>query len=336
MYDVSLHIAIVQPVLKRSLKLFSVEKLRTKRSVHSLIDTADFSVPATFRLKKANGEKLSSEQTAKVFKEGDGIEIKLGHDGKLNSEFKGFIRRVNLTDPVTVECEGYSWQLRRKAPVKSWKTVKLKEVLQTLIEGTDITIHPDTPEVTLAPFYMGAKNEDALEVLEELKKTEALTAYFIDGNQLFVGQELTATTDKQVIHKLGYNTLDEDELKYRSKDEVKIHVSITYRDAKGKLHHTTAGERGGLEIKYNYGMLTAEQAKTSALREAEKKSYEGYEGKLIATWVPYCQPGWADKLLDPQYKEREQTVIVETVECKLDDRGDWRILELGKVLNKQK
>lgn len=336
MYSVSLHIAIVQPELKRSLNVYSVEKLHTKRSVHSLVDTASFSVPISYRLEKPNGEKISSEQTAKVFKQGDKIEFRLGHDGNLKSEFKGFIRRVNFTDPVIVECEGYSWQLRRKAPVKSWKTVQLKEVLQLLTEGTDITIHPDTPEVTLSPFYMGRKNEDALEVLEELKKTEALTAYFIDGNQLFVGQELTASTDKQVIHKLGYNTLDEDDLKYRSKEDVKIHVSITYRDEKGKLKHTTAGERGGLEIKYNYGILTAEQAKLSALAESEKSRYEGYEGKLIATWVPYCQHGWADKLLDSKYKEREQTVIIETVECKLDDGGDWRILELGKVINKQK
>lgn len=335
MYRPNAKILITQT--DRKLEGNGVIELRTQRSVHSLMDEAKFMLPITSRLVKPNKEKLRSEQTAVAIHEGDQLEILLGHDGDFKSEFKGFIKRVNFTDPVVFECEGYSWKLKRTpAPKKSWKTVQLKEVLDLLLKDTGITIHPDTPQITLAPFYMGDKNENAFEVLENLKNTKVLTAFFIDGDQLYVGSKYVPNANNQVVHKLGYNTLEEDDLKFRRKEDVKVHISITYKDKKGKTHHTTTGEKGGLELNYTFGVLnSAEEAKAMALTKAEHYTYEGYEGKLTATWVPFCQHGWSDKILDPLYHEREETVIVETVECRLGDYADERIVELGKVINKQ-
>lgn len=336
-YKVSLNIIITQD--SRKLYATSVESLRVEKSLHTLVDTAIVRLPITARLDK-EGVLSPSEDVAKVFHENDLIEIQLGHDDQLNSEFKGFIKRVNLSDPCEIECEGYSWQLRRKAPVKSWKTVTLKEVLNTLIEGTDIVLHADVANVTMSPFYMGLKGENGIEVIEELKKysDESLIAYFIDGNQLYVGPYGLAQTDKAVTYSLGWNTLEDEELKFRRAEDVKVHVTYTWKDEDGKAHHGTAGESGGLEINFtNLGRFAnAEAAKNKALAMAKLHQYEGYEGRITALWVPYCQPGFKANLLDDQYNERQQSCIAEGITVILDDRGDERIIELGQKVNKQK
>lgn len=332
-YKVNVNIIISQQA--RTLRALSAFSIRVKKSIHSLVETAMVQLPITARLEK-EGTLLPSEETAKVFAEGDAVEIQLGHDNTLKTEFKGFINRVNFSDPCTLELEGYSWQLKRKAEAKSWKSVKVKEVLNLLIAGTGITIHPDTTDVELKPFSI--QNENGIQVIESIKKAsdEYLVAYFIDGNQLYVGPENFALRDQVVKYKLGWNTLQDEELKLRHADDVKVKVNYCWRDKKGKRHHGSAGKSGGIEINYNdLGRFPdAETAKTKALALSQLKQYEGYEGRVTALLVPYCQPGWKASVLDDQYKEREGGYIVEGVTVILDGRGDERIVEIGKKISK--
>lgn len=335
-YQVSVHIIISQA--NRTLRAGSVIDLRAKKSIHTLVDTASFRLPITCRLQK-EGRLLPSEDTARVFNEGDAVEIQLGHDGDLKTEFKGFIKRVNFADPCEIECEGYSWQLRRKAPVKSWTKVKLKEVLQLLTAGTDITIHPDTPDIELAPLSIGQRGENGIGVIERIKQAadQLLVAYFINSSQLYVGPANLAQRNDKAVYKLGYNTLRDDELKYRRAEDVKVHIKYSWTDSKGKQRHGSAGTAGGLEVHYNNmgRFASAEAAKNKALTLAGFSQYEGYEGRITGFFVPYCQPGWTAKILDERYAERQGSFIAEGVSVHLHTGGDERVIEIGTQINKQ-
>ena len=121
----------------------TVNDVKIKRSIHSFIDTAYILLPASARLKNSVDLTTNSMSTAMIFSEGNPVEIRLGYDeADMKLEFKGFVKRVNATSPCEIECEGYSWQLKRKNVL--WSTGKekntLKKMLETLVQGTDITL----------------------------------------------------------------------------------------------------------------------------------------------------------------------------------------------------
>jgi hypothetical protein len=74
----------------------------------SYVDRATIKVPITARIKRADETITATAETAKLFKEGDAVSIDLGYNNKFNTEFIGFVSRVNFTTPVEIECEGYS------------------------------------------------------------------------------------------------------------------------------------------------------------------------------------------------------------------------------------
>ena len=111
-----------------------VNEVKIKRSIHSLVDTATIKLPAKARI--LSKDKKSSEDvvTAKQFNIGDKVTLRLGYDGKLNEEFKGFVTEVKQNTPLEITCEGYSYQLKNKTVNKSWTKAKLKEILSEIVK----------------------------------------------------------------------------------------------------------------------------------------------------------------------------------------------------------
>ena len=82
-----------------SVSFKSVHDVRIKRSLYDLAATAVIKVPVTAVLKHA-GEPPTHIETAQAVKAGDPVEIKLGYDGSLNTEFKGYVKRLNYKVPL--------------------------------------------------------------------------------------------------------------------------------------------------------------------------------------------------------------------------------------------
>jgi len=113
--------------------------VKITKSVFSFVNKCVIKVPITARIKQGNGEVVTqSADTAKLFKEGDAVYVELGYNNKLIKEFKGFVSRVNFTTPVEIECEGYSYLLKQKTFVKSFKNTTLRKLLEYLVAGTEI------------------------------------------------------------------------------------------------------------------------------------------------------------------------------------------------------
>lgn len=311
----------------------AVHRVRIVKSIYSFVDTAIIEIPASARLKKAGDPQTQSVETAKQFQEGDKVSINLGYDGKLMNEFTGFVKRVNFTMPCQIECEGYSWQLRKDKITKLYKSTTIKEVLELITAGTDIKISPDIQDTTIAPFRIDAKN--GTEVLDMLKKEAFQTVYFI-GDTLYVGLEELAQIDKSATYKLGWNTINDDNLKYRRPEDVKVQVNITYKDKKGKAKHKTVGQAGGITTGISYGYAADEfEMVKRAEQEAQKFRYAGYEGKVLAFLIPYAQPGYKADIIDEKYPERSGSYILESTEVDFGMSGARRLVGIGKTINKQ-
>jgi hypothetical protein len=238
-----------------------VHELAIKKSVKSFIDTATLKVPGKCRVVSGNAaegnsnrytaEIATSPETAEKFKEGDPVIIELGYNGDLRNEFKGFVRRVNLTTPISIDMEGYAWQLRNQNILASWRVTTVKEVLQRVIQGTDIVLSPDIPQIALTNFYI--KNQSGIKVLDYLKEKMLLTVYF-DGNVLYAGiQEARNTADagingilNEVVYNIGFNVpSDQPDLKKRLGKDNLVRVRLKTRGKDGKQILYEAGDEGG-------------------------------------------------------------------------------------------
>lgn len=349
MFVLNGYINIVKKDGSFSYTIKAINDVRIKKSIHSYTDTASFKIPASARLKlqKADGNSVLPLlpmaisypdiriDTASQFAEGDSVEIVLGYDDNLVTEFKGFISRVNFTRPCEIECEGYIWPLRNvdKLLTKSWTSTSLKQVLQYIIDNTGnhdiIKLSTDIPDTTFGPFRL-AQNSGA-EALDNLKKT-GFTVYFID-NVIYAGLEQVAQLKNSVIYSLGWNTIKDDELKYRSELDVKTQVVVNYKDKNGKAQVKTFGNKAGVLKRLNLGReLDMKVLEEKARAWSKQFRHAGYEGRITGFLQPFALPGWKVSIQDDLYKERSGSYLLVSTEVSYSRSGGRRICEIGETL----
>ncbi|QTE37237.1 hypothetical protein J3L18_29720 [Mucilaginibacter gossypii] len=331
-----------------------INDLVIKKNVHVIIDTAVLKIPGLGQVIPINSAindalnviglgsqqvvkntPANSVETAKLFKEGDPVAFDLGYNGDLRNEFRGFVRRVNLTTPVTIEMEGYAWQLRNQNILASWKKTTLKEVLTRIIQGTDIVLSPDIPTITLTSFYI--KNESGLKVLEYLKDKMLLTVYF-DDNVLYAGiEEGRNTADiagnksltglAEVVYNLGYNCpVDQPDLKQRLGSDNKVRVRLKTRGKTGKHVLYEAGDPGGAIVERIIPFSDDKQyLQDQAAAYLKKLKYDGYEGTISGLLQPFCKPGWKAAIMDKRFAgARAGTYFVAGTEVRFGVNGAER------------
>jgi hypothetical protein len=335
-----------------------VHELTIKKNVHVIVDTAVLKIPGLGRIvsvKNAINSALSliglgnqtpvsnlpasSVQTALLFKEGDSVAIDLGYNGQLQNEFRGFVRRVNITTPITIELEGYAWQLRNQNILASWKATTVKDVLQRIIQGTDIVLSPDIPQIALTNFYI--KNESGLKVLEYLKDKMLLTVYF-DDNVLYAGIEegrITATTSgvqslstlAEVKYSIGYNCpTNQPDLKQRLGKDNLVRVRLKTRQKTGKCILYEAGDPGGAIVERIIPFSSdVNYLQSQAAAYLKKLKYDGYEGKVTGFLQPFCKPGWKATITDKKYNgARAGTYFVPGTEVTFGVTGAKRKVQI--------
>lgn len=340
-----------------------VHELKISKNIHCIVDTATLKIPGLGQVVSLKGiantalalvglgntavaKNLpnSSVKNAELFKEGDPVSIDLAYNGDYRNEFRGFVRRVNQTTPITIEMEGYAWQLRNQNILASWGTTTVKEVLQRIIQGTDIVLSPDIPVIPLTNYH--THNHNGLDILEDMKHRMLLTVYFID-NMLYVGLEEGSTTVNtdgttsltgiaEVKYSIGYNCVtNQPDLKRRLGKDNLIRVRLIVRHKTGKQTLYEAGDTNGAVQTVNMPYLR-DQGNLQALVAARLKrlKYDGFEGRLTGFLQPFCLPGWKATLTDKRYDgARAGTYFIFGTEVIFGVKGGRRIVEIGYRLD---
>ncbi|QEM13484.1 hypothetical protein [Mucilaginibacter rubeus] len=334
-----------------------VIELTIKKNVNMIVSTAVLKIPGLGRIvslkntinsalnvvglgvqEAVQNLPVSSVQTGKLFAEGDKVSIDLGYNGDLRNEFRGFVRRVNLTTPVSIEIEGYAWQLRNQNILASWsKPTTVKEVLARIIQGTDIVLSPDIPTIKLTNYYI--KNENGLKVLEDFQKRMLLTVYF-DDNVLYVGIQEGRTTNTaagqtgtlaEVKYSIGYNcAANQKDLKQRLAKDNLVRVRLKTKGKNGKHILYEAGDLNGSIYERIIPFSNDENyLKTKADGFLKRLKYDGYEGSITGFLQPYCQPGWKGTIIDKRFDgARAGTYFVPGIEVTFGVRGARRKTEI--------
>lgn len=330
-------------------QFYGVHEVVIKKSIHSFTDTCNIKIPVTCRVrtkdKVLQTESIQFVKSSEQFVEGDKVKVQLGYNKQYQQEFVGFVRRINFTTPLEIECEGYSYQLRNNLTAKKFKNVDYREILKYIIAGTDIVFHPAMKAVQSIPvndFLIG--NLTGIQALEEFRKhmRDSLVMFFVD-NQLYAGLDLLyagsqpdyigqTNTTKYLI---DWNTIKSNDLKLVDPGNLKVTVQIGNGKKDGSKQMVSGGDKSStFIIKEKVTILSdAATLKMMADIKAGKKKYKGFEGKVTAFGQPFCQHAYRIILTHKHYHEMEGTYLADSIEVKYDRSGFRRIVGIGHNLS---
>lgn len=320
-----------------NIRFNGVASVKTKRSLTSLGGSATIVVPATAVLKQTDGSRLNV-LTAQQVKRGDPVEVELGYNGKLKKEFSGFVKRVNYTRPLEIECEDAVFLLRDKKVKKSYTksdNATIEKVIRDIIAGTNITLETGGLDIPIESLLLATKSGEevpAEEALNHILDVYGLVGFFNTSQTLFVGLRYGKRLG-EVKYRLGWNTIKDDELKYHNADDMKVKVKAVYFTALGKKEVREIGDGdGSVRTIHLTGVKDAAKIDELAKNELDKWKFNGFSGKITAFLEPYAEVGSIISIQDEKYPERAGNYYCEGTEVTFGAKGARRIIELGAKL----
>jgi hypothetical protein len=306
-------------------------EVKITKSIFEYVDKAVIKLPITSRIVRAGEVITATAETAKQFTEGDPVLITLGYNNDYETEFEGFVSRVNFTTPLEVECEGYSYQLRKKQVTGTLIKTSLLEVLKKITEGTDIVLdEKNIPSFKIDKLILTGKT--SLMILEELKKTSGSLMIFSFNGKTLWGGLAYLHYQSLVKYRLGWNVIKDGNLKLHQAKNQEITVTWKGEMKDGTKVIATSGKHGTTKIKSSHAITDKAALQQLADADVKKQSFDGYEGKITAFGQPFCQPGDKAELEDKKYPERDGNYIVNSVEVTYGMSGFRRIVGLGGKL----
>lgn len=309
-----------------------------RKSLKNYNDTAVLVLPASAVLKQNATGQRQKVDTARQFQRGDKIKIELGYNENLKPEFDGFIARVSKSVPCQLECEGYAFQLRDKSINKVYRGVSLKAILTDLIEGTDIVLHPDSPDIKVDRIdFIKFPRLKALQML--IKDCGDAVSIWFEGNVLFCGMKYLFFSEKNqnwkadVIFRAGHNYIRDGQLKERIAGDAAYEVEFSTKDDKGKQKKVSVGVvNSNVQRKRLLAFKDLNTLKKLATEKENALNYTGVEGGITGFLIPFVKPGMKLKLVDDRWPELGGNYLVEEVETRFSTSGARRKIKISVKL----
>lgn len=156
---------------RQGFKIRRFSDVKIESSWQSLTGTAEITIPRRVK-------DFDRMNVTEWFREGDPVEIYLGYDGNLVSEFTGYLAKVRVGIPLVLSLEDEMYQLKRKTVSVSYQNATLKQLLNAIAPGYKVVCD----ETILGSVRFS--NMAASAILDELKKNGI--------HSWFVGKELHA------------------------------------------------------------------------------------------------------------------------------------------------
>lgn len=295
------------------LRLRAVTDIEVNSSWKNLTTTASVSFPRSAYI---NGQAVKVRDYVKV---GDSVVIKVGYNDNLNTEFEGYVARINPNRPFQFECEDEMYKLKRTSITKLFAAgTKLKTLIKAIYSGPLRLIDDN---LVLGEFNLNKAS--GAQVLEELKRTYNLYGFF-RGKTLVVGFPYDPTIQQTHVFDPDYNMTRKDGLVYRTKDETQ--TKITGISLKPDNTHLTyvAGESGGDEQTRNFYNIPYDALKQAVDREYKMAVYEGWRGRFTAWGIPFVKHGDVVKLRNNYYPEYNGSYLVDGTVLRVSKSGGIR------------
>lgn len=300
----------------------AVNAVTVRRSIYSPGATANVKLPVTAVLRRADAPATRVE-TAQAVAVGDPVEIRLGYDGRHRLEFRGYVKRLNLSTPLEVECEDEFWTCRRRN-VKTGGTIALADLLKKC--GLEVGY---AEALTLRNFAVPDKPVSS--VLSKLAKEYGLAVFFDLDGRIYACRPERVVGDS-VKYELRRNVINDDNLQYLNRSDVKTQIrAICYKKDGTKVEAKKGVEGGTSKTLYFYDVADMKELAVLAQRELDRLTSDGYDGDITTFLEPYAAPGMLAELVDPLYPDRTGRYYIETVETTFGQQGGRRKVEIGML-----
>lgn len=313
--------------------LRGINECEIVKSIHVLIGTCVLQLPLNAVFRNEATATMQTLKLADALKEGDKVEVRLGYNGKLRTEFTGYVRRINYSQPLVIECEDELYMLRKVKMVQSFKNVTAKQIITAALDqlrnehGVNILLFDGIPDIPIGNFY--CKGNTAVWVLEELRKF-GVHCFLVRINNvltLYAGLQYGYNAGR-VYYKFNSNTVSTDNLKYNNADDKKYRVTVVNFKKDGTQERETYGEEGGDQLTINVYNAAAAEMRQRAESEVQKLRVDGYKGDLETLLLPVAEPGMTADVHDPQFAERDGSYYVSTVTTYMGTNGTSRRVQL--------
>lgn len=293
-------------------KTVKPSSLKWNRSIHNYSDTATIVLPAMCTLVDKD-KNYSIVATGQKIIEGTKVEIMAGYDGENDLQFKGFVKRINFKVPVEIECEGYSYPLRRKViEEKKFGVTTMKAVMGFLLQDTGITISAKTLDIEFRPVTF--TNMTVTQVFDWIKENYSVSIFFF-YDELYVG--LSSTYKGEVVrHRLNWNIINDGDLLFQTYTGSIVHIQGEGgRDKAGPRKKRKSGNnpKPG-DVKIIKTLITNEQDLQMVVDDLQlKENQKGYSGTLTGFLKPFVTPGMTTEIIDTKYTARNGSYFIDAV-----------------------
>lgn len=303
-------------------RLRTIESVKICRSVETLSDTAEIVLPATvFNTAVEIEEKLNV---------GDVVQIRLGYDDSLETEFKGYLKGVKTDGgSLTLECEDelYLWDV----PVsdEEFSGIRLSDLLKRISAQVNKEYLIDCGfEFSYETFRtFRATGRDVLKKVQEETKANV---YFKDKT-LYIKPQYADGAMATVFFDFARN-IESADLKYKKASDKKVEVKVTMTLPDGRQVSDTFGQSGGKTVQIMAAAIDRSSMKKIAENEYNLWCYDGYEGGFTGWLAPYVEPGDAVRLHDGEYEYKSGRYYVVATEVSFSRNGGKRTVSLGRRL----
>lgn len=310
-------------------QLQALEKVNIETSQELLSDSCIITLPSMVA-----GRAIRVEDK---IKKGDPVTVKLGYNGELKTEFKGYLKAIYPESPMRLECEDSAYLFRKVVKSKILRNVSIKEILEYVL--SEVNPQLSQPFGLVSDLSNNSYKWDAFtihnatgfEVLDKLRQESGLMIYVRD-NKLHYHLAYTEITG-QVIYDFAENIEVTSNLKYVSGQDLKTRVIVVGRTAKGTKVEGEAGESGGDVITLQRPTVSDKTTLENIAREELKKlSYDGFRGNIDSWLVPYCTTGHSCLIRDKEYPLREGRYYAVGTQVEFSQNGGFRSVAIGARL----
>lgn len=300
----------------------TLKEVKITTSVLNLADTATIELPGKY----LNSWK-SIENKINV---GDAVTIALGYNNVLETEFRGYLKRIARdNNSLVLECEDALYLLNKSISNREYKDVTLKNLLADILAQVDGKLRVDC-DYNFTYEKMVVFRSTAFDVLKKIHDDTKANIWF-EGDTLHVHpvyQQMAG--DKAVIYDTKVN-IQSTNLKWVDKSDKKVVIEVKYTDEKGNIKNREFGVSGGEKVTRYVPSNRDEDLQRAAENEYNLWNYSGYEGDFTGWLLPVVKAGRSVRLRDTD-RDENGTYYVTGVEIEFGQNGAKRKVSLGRKL----
>jgi len=306
---------------RQDLVIRKIIEVSIESSWKELTDRAEITLPR-------NVKDFDKRKVKDVFRRGDPVTIELGYNEKFFEEFRGYIVQVSAGIPIIIRCEDEMWKLKQIPVNYSNPNVTLKKLLEDIVKGA---VKVDADEVKLGSVRL--KETTVAAVLDKLKQDWNFSSYMQPATNpavLVCGKIYSDNTGMPSVNFHLERNIAENNLSYRSKEEVILKINATSILVNGKRLKFDFGEKGGdvMNLKY-HNITTKAELEKKVKADYDKAWRDKMEGSITAFGTPRVHHGWKVDLTSDIYEDRNGTFYVDGVTRKFSRDGYRQKINIG-------